>query len=169
MACEKNCDCCEKAKALELSRRRFLGGAVIAINGFLGAVIIGPLLGFMAWPVKRPSRPKKWVAVMEDAVLQEGEVKPASFRYTFDDAYHSNVERRGSVFLKREGGAITAFNTTCTHLGCAVTWRQRDKTFFCPCHGGKYDANGKNIAGPPPAPLRRYQTKVEQGRIYILV
>lgn len=41
----------------------------------------------------------------------------------------------------------------CTHLGCIPTYREGKMDFKCPCHGGEFDANGKNTFGPPPSPL----------------
>jgi ubiquinol-cytochrome c reductase iron-sulfur subunit len=39
----------------------------------------------------------------------------------------------------------------CTHLGCIPAWK--NKQWKCACHGGEYDANGKQTFGPPPRPL----------------
>lgn len=41
----------------------------------------------------------------------------------------------------------------CTHLGCIPSYLKDEKKFRCPCHGGEFDANGKQIFGPPPSPL----------------
>jgi cytochrome b6-f complex iron-sulfur subunit len=48
---------------------------------------------------------------------------------------------------------IVAVIATCSHLGCTVTFYPEKNQFICGCHGGTYDATGKNIAGPPPRPL----------------
>ena len=41
----------------------------------------------------------------------------------------------------------------CTHLGCIPAFREGKKDFKCACHGGEFDAAGKNTFGPPPKPL----------------
>lgn len=41
----------------------------------------------------------------------------------------------------------------CTHLGCIPKWETDNKIFKCACHGGEFDACGKNTFGPPPRPL----------------
>ena len=39
----------------------------------------------------------------------------------------------------------------CTHLGCIPAWKTSQ--WKCACHGGLFNASGKNIFGPPPRPL----------------
>lgn len=71
------------------------------------------------------------------------------------------------AILINNNGKIEAFSKICTHLGCEVEWHADKRIFFCPCHKGYYDANGKNIAGPPPRPLSTYKVKVKNGNIYV--
>ncbi len=49
---------------------------------------------------------------------------------------------------KDESGKIHAVSAICTHLGCAIGWNAKDKTWDCPCHGSRFDKNGKVIHGP---------------------
>lgn len=53
----------------------------------------------------------------------------------------------------------------CTHLGCIPIWK-KDK-WECPCHGGIFNASGKNIFGPPPRPLDLVPFKLK-GDILVL-
>ena len=39
----------------------------------------------------------------------------------------------------------------CTHLGCIPAWKT--DVWKCACHGGVFDASGKQTFGPPPKPL----------------
>lgn len=41
-------------------------------------------------------------------------------------------------------------NAVCTHLGCVVPWNAAENKFICPCHGSRYDNQGKVVRGPAP-------------------
>lgn len=76
------------------------------------------------------------------------------------------LEYQGSpVILIHTEEGFSAFNATCTHLGCLVKWVPKEKIFFCPCHAGKYDRRGNVIAGPPPEPLHMIHIKVREDSI----
>ncbi len=62
-----------------------------------------------------------------------------------------------------------ALSASCTHKGCPVAWRTAEKQFVCPCHGGKFDANGRNVAGPPPRPLSPLTVTVVKGQVVFSV
>jgi Rieske Fe-S protein len=53
------------------------------------------------------------------------------------------------ILVKRNESGFQAFSSVCPHLGCRVQWVPADGRFFCPCHRGVFDADGKAIAGPP--------------------
>lgn len=53
------------------------------------------------------------------------------------------------IMVKRSGSGIKAFSSVCPHLGCAVEWQDGENRFFCPCHGGVFNEDGKPLAGPP--------------------
>jgi cytochrome b6-f complex iron-sulfur subunit len=59
------------------------------------------------------------------------------------------AEENFVLFHDREG--FYAISATCTHLGCTVA--QSKGGFACPCHGSRFDRNGKVIGGPAPRPL----------------
>jgi Rieske Fe-S protein len=62
---------------------------------------------------------------------------------------------------------IEAISLVCTHLGCTVEWQPDEQQFYCPCHEGKFDAEGRAVAGPPKVPLQRL--KVERQGDTILI
>ena len=36
----------------------------------------------------------------------------------------------------------------CPHLGCALQWNSQEKSWDCPCHGSRFDAQGKRLNNP---------------------
>merc|ERR1712224_7404 len=52
-------------------------------------------------------------------------------------------------------------NAVCTHLGCVVPYNAVEKQFQCPCHGSRYDSNGKVVRGPAPLSLSLARCTIE--------
>jgi glycine/D-amino acid oxidase-like deaminating enzyme/nitrite reductase/ring-hydroxylating ferredoxin subunit len=59
------------------------------------------------------------------------------------------------VAVYRTGeGEVLAFSARCPHLGCAVRWSPQEKSWDCPCHGSRFDAQtGAVLNGPASDPL----------------
>lgn len=57
-----------------------------------------------------------------------------------------NHEKIG--IYKNPDGKIFAVKPICTHLGCLLSWNDVDKTWDCPCHGSRFDYQGKNLYDP---------------------
>lgn len=49
---------------------------------------------------------------------------------------------------KDENGKFHACKPFCKHLGCQLQFNMNTKTWDCPCHGSRYDENGKLICSP---------------------
>jgi Rieske Fe-S protein len=59
-----------------------------------------------------------------------------------------------ALAVRLPDGRLVGYSAVCTHLACAVLWRQEDRHLECPCHNGVFDpATGEVVAGPPPRPL----------------
>ena len=60
------------------------------------------------------------------------------------------IERDGEKIgvYKNEDGKYFYVKPVCTHLGCILEWNDADKTWDCPCHGSRFDYNGKNLYEP---------------------
>lgn len=52
-----------------------------------------------------------------------------------------------------ERGTLHGFSPVCTHMGCHVAWNTTERSWDCPCHGGRFDAMGQVLNGPPVQPL----------------
>lgn len=50
-------------------------------------------------------------------------------------------------------GQLHAVATRCTHLGCQVAWNAAERSWDCPCHGSRFDPDGRILNGPATEPL----------------
>ncbi len=58
----------------------------------------------------------------------------------------------GAAFLYREDKGFHAISSVCTHLGCTVKPNDQNG-YSCPCHGSRFDAQGRVVRGPAPRGL----------------
>lgn len=57
-----------------------------------------------------------------------------------------------AVYRDPEGN-LHERSAVCTHLGCIVAWNATESSWDCPCHGSRFDPDGKVLNGPAMAPL----------------
>ena len=88
------------------------------------------------------------------------------------------LEEKGYLLSKKDGvivvrkpgdGTLSALNPMCPHQGCTVSWKQDSKNLVCPCHGSKFTADGKVVAGPANKPLPSYEVKEEEEQILVKI
>ena len=73
----------------------------------------------------------------------------------------------GTIWLRRIGDQVIAFNTVCPHLGCSVDYRPSENDFYCPCHSSAFDIDGKKANSIPPRSMDDLEVNVEDGRILV--
>jgi len=80
------------------------------------------------------------------------------------------VQSEAGVFLLSRTGdsSFTAVDAICTHQSCTVTSADGD-IYVCPCHGSRYDRNGRVVQGPATAALRRYSTSFAANVVTIVL
>lgn len=71
------------------------------------------------------------------------------------------------LVFRKMNGDFRAMEATCTHLDCTVQFKKEDERVWCACHNGFYDSEGKNISGPPPRPLGRFDVIVQQDKVIV--
>ena len=72
---------------------------------------------------------------------------------------HSLIVRAGPTRLlvfEDSTQTLRALTAKCTHEGCTVQYVPGDSVIWCACHNGRFDLDGKVLAGPPPRPLTRW-------------
>jgi cytochrome b6-f complex iron-sulfur subunit len=134
--------------ANDLTRRRLLdlllSGSIVA---FLGAVFY-PVVRFLA-PPKVQEIVTTTVTAAQASAVQSNAAK--IFRFG----------SKPGILIRLPSGEWRAFSAVCTHLQCTVQYRSDLEQIWCPCHNGHFDLSGKNVSGPPPAPLEAYDVIVK--------
>ena len=95
--------------------------------------------------------------------------KPTLFNFTQTkvNGWERSSHSYGVYILRESEDKVSAFSNVCTHLSCRVNWQEEKQYYFCPCHNASFDIHGLVLTGPPPRPLDEYQTKIEEGNLYI--
>ena len=70
------------------------------------------------------------------------------------------------LLVIRHKEELVALSALCTHENCRVEWRNSLGIVQCPCHDGRFDLRGNVLAGPPPAPLQRFEVEVRDGELH---
>ncbi len=133
-------------------RRNFL---MIMLGG------VGGLLAVAAgWPVVRFLMPSGKGGSAGQVTLSR-DVFAASSTHFFQ------YQGRPAVVLQPSPGTFVALSAVCTHLGCIVQWQEEDNQFLCPCHAGRFSADGAVVSGPPPKPLESLPVTLEGDQILV--
>ncbi|HKQ51455.1 MAG TPA: FAD-dependent oxidoreductase [Pyrinomonadaceae bacterium] len=73
------------------------------------------------------------------------------------------VEWKGErvAIYKDDHGLVYSSSARCTHMGCIVHWNGAEKSWDCPCHGSRFNYDGKVIQGPANKDLELAELKTE--------
>jgi Rieske Fe-S protein len=75
------------------------------------------------------------------------------------------VFRNERLALFRDDHGVYALSLICTHLGCTVT--VTEDTLSCPCHGSRFNRQGKVELGPATTPLKRLDLDEHDDKIEV--
>jgi glycine/D-amino acid oxidase-like deaminating enzyme/nitrite reductase/ring-hydroxylating ferredoxin subunit len=71
------------------------------------------------------------------------------------EACIAEVDGEKLAAYRDRDGALHAVSARCTHLGCLVTWNTAERSWDCPCHGSRFDPDGRVLQGPAVRDLDR--------------
>jgi Rieske Fe-S protein len=151
-------------EVLSSGRRAFIKTTVL---GSGAAILTGfPLISYFIAPALKKAA-GKWVdfGAVED--LTPGSIEMLTYEFMVKDGWLV-LPQRGFVWAKtNENRNIKVFSSTCTHLACNVIWQENTNHFICPCHSGRFDADGNPAAGPPTRPLALLEHKIEEDNLLV--
>lgn len=155
------------------SRRRFLKIATAAMGGVIGIVAAIPLVRYFLYPVGRTvvDNPDAPVDALAAADLVAGgppvrvKLLVSGVRNAWGVATNQAL---GSAWVSKDaGGRVTAFSSTCPHLGCSIGFDPKAEQFTCPCHKSAFDRGGERLSGPAKRGLDPLPARVVDGRVHI--
>ena len=134
-----------------VTRRDYLR-ILVTVSGGLAAGAAGVAIGLFRRHGSGTAAPAKVADRLEPG-------QAVAFRYPGED------DR--ALAIRLPDGRLVGWSAVCTHLACAVLWRQEDGHLECPCHDGVFDpATGEVLAGPPPRPLPAVRLREDAGGIW---
>ena len=157
----------ESAAEEDPTRRKFLIGGVGVMSGAIAATVGVPAILYVAGPAQEQEAAQEWIRLGSASSVEVGAQTLMKGTIERRAGYLTTTDEL-SVFVTTENGTdFVALSNICTHLGCRVRWVEEQDGFFCPCHNAIFGPDGAVLQGPPPAPLNRFETKLEDGQIFI--
>ncbi len=154
--------------SVRLDRRSVLSAAVFSLMGAICAAIGAPSVVYLLSPYTK-GRNREWLDGGDIGDLAQDRPRAVSFFGERMDGWNRQREKMTAWVVKGPGGAVAAFQPSCTHLGCAFHWAAAQHEFICPCHGSRFGADGAVLHGPAPRPLDRYEVRVEGSRLWLRI
>jgi Rieske Fe-S protein len=65
------------------------------------------------------------------------------------------LEEKFAVY-RNDLGKLNIVSAECTHLKCTLAWNNDALSWDCPCHGSRFNTDGKVINGPANRDLPYY-------------
>lgn len=130
------------------TRRRWLASTLMGIGLVVSyGTLAFQVLSFLLPPNLKPRTRRLFVGPMD--------------RFAIDSVHTVRDLEGKEILIRRDEAGFKAFSSECPHLGCRVYWEADKQEFFCPCHRGVFNAEGRALSGPPadagqslyPAPL----------------
>ncbi len=126
-------------KKNKLTRRGFMGWGGAVLIGIGSLIIFLLTLLRMPFPSLLPGKSSRFKIGFKD------DFPSGTIKYFENDQVYAFADTEG----------IYAVSAVCTHLGCVVN---KDKNgFICPCHGSRYDLDGRVKQGAAPKDLSWYK------------
>jgi menaquinol-cytochrome c reductase iron-sulfur subunit len=149
-----------------VTRRGFAEKIVYLLNAAIGAAMAVPAAMYLLVP-KKASAAVEWTKVGLLNELPLNAPKEVGYERIRRDGWKIVSERATAWVVKSSDSQALVLHPRCTHLGCAYHFEEAKNQFDCPCHASSFKTDGSVIGGPAPRSLDRYETKVEDGVLFV--
>jgi menaquinol-cytochrome c reductase iron-sulfur subunit len=156
-----------KKSDYKMDRRQFVGGLAAVVGGVVTAAIGLPLVGYIVSPALKKSEDLEWIQVGSVSELEPGVPTLLTYSQIKQVGWKRKKINYGVYAIRSGDEQVTVLSDICTHLNCKVHWDAERNLFVCPCHDGLFSEDGAVVSGPPPRPLDRLESKVEDDQLMI--
>jgi Rieske Fe-S protein len=139
------------------------------IGGAIGALLGLPSAAYLLAPAVEAVEADAWISVGALDAYAPGTSTLFEFTRTKVNGWERTAISYGAYVVREGDSVVRVYSNVCTHLGCRVTWRPELKHYVSPCHDGHFEMHGGVVSGPPPRPLDEFETRIQEGQLYIEV
>jgi len=151
-----------------ISKRSFFGVLLGLGTAGVGALLAIPVLRYALYPLSARSRQSGWSVVgAVDELSNLAQPVQKTVDFTQRDGWREVVSSQSVYVTHGPDGQLQVLSAICPHLGCSVSWQKSQEEFVCPCHGGRFAADGKHVFGPPPRAMDALPHKVQDGKLMV--
>jgi menaquinol-cytochrome c reductase iron-sulfur subunit len=151
----------------KLDRRDFVKVVVVFVGTTITVCVGIPAIGYLLSPALAVQKKEAWIPLGPLENYPIGTPTLVSFTRTTINGWEKTVNSYGVYVVRSDETNYKVLSNMCTHLSCRVTWNEDRDIYICPCHDGHFAIDGQVVYGPPPAPLKEFETIVEEGVLYI--
>lgn len=156
-----------------MRRRKFLKYCTGILSSLYALILTVPALGFLFSTLKRGKQKKEDYQLAKLNELEPGVPQRFTINDQRTDAWTKYPSGPiGSVWIsKAKDDTVTAFSSTCPHLGCVVDYVASDEVYFCPCHAATFEPDGAMVSGPQPRGMDHLNTAIKtiRGEKWVVV
>lgn len=151
----------ETAKSQLMSRRHLLTLIKLSSGAAASATLLaacssgGSQTASNSSTISATQAPAATQASTMQAPVENALAKVADIPLNSAKTFSISNQKNPGVIVHLPDQQFVAFDTTCTHMQCEVSYNPSSKLLECPCHGAKFDPakEGAVVEGPAEIPL----------------